>query len=255
MKNKPVLKYLPAALLVIALALFSGCTAQQKVSDTAPKTADTPQNTGTAVKSTEVKTAAEAKQLLIDGNNRFISGNLATKDLSSARREDLKKNGQKPFAVIVSCSDSRVPPELLFDQALGDLFVVRVAGNVADPVAVGSVEYAVEHLGSPLIVVMGHEKCGAVKATVDGGEAPGSIGSIVAKIKPSVDKVRATGVTGDELAEKSADENVKAVMADLEKSPIIKHLVEQGKVTIVGAKYHIGGGKVEWLMKNNSIRK
>lgn len=249
-KKISVSRYILTVLLVIALAAFTGCSAQQKVSDTVPKAADTAApkaDTAAYTRPAEVKSGAEAKQLLVDGNNRFRAGNFAVKDLSSTRREDLKKNGQKPFAVIVSCSDSRVPPELLFDQALGDLFVVRVAGNIVDPVATGSVEYAVEHLGSPLIVVMGHEKCGAVKATVEGGEAPGSIGSIVAKIKPSVDKVKASGITGDELAEKSADENIKAVMAELEKSPVIKHLVEKGKLTIVGAKYHIGAGKVEWF--------
>jgi len=235
--KRSALKFILVAMLVIALAVLSGCSA--KVSDTAaPKAADTAKK--------EVKSGAEAKQLLTDGNNRFTAGSFAAKDLSSARRQELLA-GQKPFAIIVSCSDSRVPPELLFDQALGDLFVVRAAGNVVDPVAVGSVEYAVEHLGSPLIVVMGHEKCGAVKATVAGGEAPGSIGAIVAKIKPSVDKVKAAGVTGDELAEKSADENVQAVIAELEKSPIVKHFVESGKLTITGAKYHIGSGQVQWF--------
>ncbi|MFZ5641908.1 MAG: carbonic anhydrase [Bacillota bacterium] len=250
-RKKPVLRYILAALLVIALTVLSGCSAQQKVSDVGPKAADTaaPKAADNAAYSrpAEVKTAVEAKQLLIDGNNRFVAGNLATKDLSETKREDLKKNGQKPFAVIVSCSDSRVPPELLFDQGIGDLFIIRVAGNVVDPVAMGSIEYAVEHLGSPLIVVMGHEKCGAVKATVDGGEAPGSIGSIVAKIKPAVDKAKAAGAAADQLAEKSADENVKLVMAEVEKSPVIKHLMESGKVSVVGAKYHIGGGQVEWF--------
>jgi carbonic anhydrase len=129
----------------------------------------------------------------MEGNQRFVSGKITIKDIGPAKREDLAVNGQKPFAVIVSCSDSRVPPEILFDQALGDIFVVRVAGNVLDPVAMGSVEYGAEHLGCPLLVVMGHENCGAVKATVDGGEAPGSISAIVDKIKPSVEKANRRG--------------------------------------------------------------
>jgi carbonic anhydrase len=129
-RKKPVLRYILMALLVIALAVLSGCSAQQKVSDVGPN--------------------------------------------------------------------------------------------------------AVEHLGSPLIVVMGHEKCGAVKATVEGGEAPGSIGSIVAKIKPAVDKAKAAGTAADQLAEKSADENVKLVKAKVEKSPIVKYLMESGKVSVVG---------------------
>lgn len=246
--RRPVLKYILSALLVIALAIFSGCSAQQKASNPAPKAAETVQKAENGEKGEENK-AEDARQKLIAGNYRFVSGTFAPKDLTSVRREDLKKNGQKPFAVIVSCSDSRLPPELIFDQALGDIFVVRVAGNVVDPVAVGSVEYGVEHLGAPLIVVLGHEKCGAVKATVDGGEAPGSIGAIVEKIKPSVDKAKATGVPADQLAERTADLNVEAVMADLEKSPIIKHLIEKGEVKIVGAKYHIGAGTVQWFNK------
>lgn len=245
-KKNTALKYLLAALLVIALAVFSGCGTPQKSSTTEPTAAGTAHNTESAEKAEENK-AETARQMLVAGNYRFVSGNFAAKNLSVFRREELKKNGQKPFAIIVTCSDSRVPPELLFDQALGDLFVIRVAGNVVDPVAVGSVEYGAEHLGSPLIVVMGHEKCGAVKATVQGGEVPGSIGAIVSKIKPSVDKVKATGATGDDLAEKSADENVKAVIAELEKSPIIKERVEKGELTVMGAKYLIGKGTVEWF--------
>ncbi|MDA8234492.1 MAG: carbonic anhydrase [Clostridia bacterium] len=136
---------------------------------------------------------------------------------------------------------------MVFDQALGDLFVVRTAGNVVDPVAIGSVEYALEHLKVPLIVVLGHMKCGAVKATVAGGEAPGSIGAVVAKIKPSFDKVKANGVAGDEAVEETATENVGATIAELKKSPVIKHLLESGKVSIVGAKYHLDTGKVQWF--------
>lgn len=187
-----------------------------------------------------------AKQLLTEGNRRFVSGDLSLKDMGVKRRKELSTKGQKPFAVIVCCSDSRVPPELLFDQALGDLFVVRVAGNVVDPVAVGSVEYAVEHLNTPLVVVMGHEKCGAVKAAVDGGEAPGSIGSILCKIKPSVLKAKASGAAGDQLYEKTADENIKSTIEDLKKSPVISHFIKDGKAAIVGAKYHLESGEVSF---------
>ena len=185
--------------------------------------------------------------MLVEGNSRFISGTLAYKDLGGKRRNDLVKNGQHPFAVVVSCSDSRVPPEEIFDQALGDLFVVRVAGNVVGPIETGSVEYAVEHLKAPLIVVLGHEQCGAVTAAVKGGEVPGSIGAIVEKIKPSVEKAQASGVNADELVEKSAELNVESSVAELEKSHIIKEFVESGKVKIIGAKYHLGSGSVEWL--------
>ena len=195
----------------------------------------------------DVATAADAKKLLVNGNARFVSGKVAKKDLSQAKRDELLK-GQKPFAAIVSCSDSRVPPELLFDQGLGDIFIIRDAGNIVDPVSMGSVEYAVEHTKVPLVVVLGHEKCGAVTATVEGGEAPGSIGSIVETIKPAVDKVKESGVTSkDEIIEKSADENIKEVVAKIQESPIIKEAMEKGQVSVIGAKFHIGTGKVEWL--------
>ncbi|TEB04094.1 Carbonic anhydrase [Pelotomaculum schinkii] len=184
-----------------------------------------------------------ALQKLIEGNNRFTSGKPADKELGAGRREELLK-GQNPFAVIVSCSDSRIPPELLFDQALGDIFVVRTAGNVVDTIAIGSVEYAVEHLHTPLVVVMGHENCGAVKAAVDGGEAEGSIGAIIDKIEPSLARAKAAGATGAQLYEAAADENIMATIRDLQKSPIIQRLLASGNLTLAGAKYHLGSGEV-----------
>ncbi len=186
----------------------------------------------------------EALNKLVEGNRRFVTGNLCPKNLGREKREDLLVNGQHPFAVIITCSDSRVPPELVFDQALGDLFVVRVAGNVLDSVSLGSVEYAVDHLHTPLVVVMGHENCGAVQATVEGGEPPGSIGSITALIRPAVDRVRAIGLEGRELCEKATDENVKTSLEVLRKSPVVRHLVDEGRLTVLGAKYHVGSGEV-----------
>lgn len=191
-----------------------------------------------------VVTAEEAKKLLIEGNKRFTAGLPAQKNMGSAKRLELKEKGQKPFAVILTCSDSRVPPELLFDQSIGDLFVVRNAGNILDSASLGSIEYAVDHLHTPLVVVLGHDKCGAVKAAVDGGEAPGSIGAIIEKIKPSVEKVLAAGISGDELYARVEDENIKSVVAELKENPVIKHFMEDGKVTVVGAKYYLGPGEV-----------
>ncbi|TGE36128.1 carbonic anhydrase [Desulfosporosinus fructosivorans] len=188
----------------------------------------------------------EAKQLLIDGNERFTSGKPLSKDLSSTRRGDLMKNGQHPFAVIVSCSDSRVPPELLFDQALGDLFVVRVAGNVITPVELGSIEYAVEHLKTPLVVVLGHEECGAVTAAVQGGTTHGSIGAIIEKIKPSVDSAKAMGLTGRDLIEMSTDLNMQNALKDISKSPIIKEGVEVRQVKMIGIKYDLDEGILQF---------
>lgn len=193
----------------------------------------------------KVESAVEAKELLVKGNERFVGGALAEKDLSGKRKELVE--GQQPFAVIVSCSDSRVPPEHVFDQGLGDIFVVRVAGNVVDPVAMGSVEYAVEHLKVPLVVVLGHEGCGAVKATVEGGAAPGSIGSIVEKISPSVAKAKGEGVKGEELIETSVELNVEETMKDIKSSPVISERRGKEELSVLGATYELGSGEVKWL--------
>jgi carbonic anhydrase len=184
-----------------------------------------------------------ALKKLIEGNRRFTSGNFAARDMGVKRREELLK-GQNPFAVIVCCSDSRVPPELVFDQALGDIFIVRTAGNVVDTIATGSVEYAVEHLHTPLVVVMGHENCGAVKAAVDGGEAEGCVGAIIEKIEPSLARAKESGAAGAELYEATADENILSTIRDLQKSPVIQHLLASGQLALVGAKYHLGSGEI-----------
>jgi len=194
-----------------------------------------------------VQSPEEALTLLKEGNQRFVAGQTLPQDVSEEKRNSLVAKGQKPFAVIVSCSDSRLPPELIFDQGLGDLFVVRVAGNVLGPVAMGSVEYGVEHLHAPLLVILGHNHCGAVKASVDGGEIPGSIGAIVAKIKPSVDLVRSSGITGDSIYEHVEDMNVKAMVNEVQSSPIVKELLHEGKLRIIGAKYCQETGKVTFF--------
>lgn len=191
-------------------------------------------------------TADDALKNLLDSNQHCVSGKLTQRDIVSRRNELVK--GQHPSAVVLSCSDSRVPPEYIFDQGFGDIFVVRVAGNVVDAVTLGSIEYAVEHLNSPLIIVMGHDKCGAVSAAVQGGAPEGNIGSIVAKISPSVSKAKAAGKKGDDLLDAAIIENVRTVTANLTKdSTIIKHLVEEKKVKIVPAKYSLATGKVELL--------
>lgn len=184
-----------------------------------------------------------ALKKLIAGNVRFTSGKMENLNVGPDRRAELVK-GQSPFAVIVSCSDSRVPPELIFNQGLGDLFVIRTAGNVVDPVTLGSLEYAVDHLHSSLVVVLGHDKCGAVKAAVDGGEAHGSIGAIVKKITAAVQNAMATGATGEALYEKAADENIKTTIQEIKTSPIVKHLIADGKLSIIGAKYDLASGVV-----------
>jgi len=161
-----------------------------------------------------------------------------------ARQRELI-DGQNPHAEILSCADSRVPPELIFDQGLGDLFVVRVAGNVATDTEIGSLEYGAEHLHIPLLVVLGHESCGAVTAAVQGGEAEGHIAALVSLIKPAVDKSR--GMPGDPIAN-SVRTNVQMVVQQLRSStPVLSELIAQGKLKIVGGVYSLKTGKVTWL--------
>ena len=184
--------------------------------------------------------APVAKKMLIDGNNRFTSGKYAHPEIGQRRRTELTSE-QHPFAVILSCSDSRFPPELIFDQGLGSLFVVRVAGNVLDTITLGSIEYAVEHLGVKLIVVLGHEKCGAVKATVDGGEFPPNIKALADKIQPAVEEAK--DKHSDNLYETATDVNIINMVSSLSNDTAITYV--EG-VRILGAKYMLESGKVVW---------
>ena len=196
--------------------------------------------------------ADEALQKLMDGNKNYVGEKMTNQQMAGKSvRESLSK-GQKPYAIILSCSDSRVPPEIIFDKGLGEIFVVRVAGNVPDPIVLGSIEYAAEHLGSPLIMVLGHERCGAVTAAVDAkGEPEGNIGAIVKTIAPAVAKARGEYKGNDkaQLVEAAIDDNIKLVEANITKeSPVLKELAKEGKIKIVAAKYDLDDGKVT-LMK------
>ena len=154
-------------------------------------------------------------------------------------------SGQHPHAEILSCSDSRVPPEIVFDQGLGDLFIIRVAGNVASDVEIGSLEYGAEHLHIPLLVVLGHESCGAVTAAVQGGPPEGHIAALVDLIRPAVEKTH--GMPGDPVAN-AVRMNVEMIVKQLRSStPILSELVAHGKLRIVGAVYSIETGSVTWL--------
>jgi len=131
--------------------------------------------------------ADQALQQLMEGNKRFVDQHMTGQKLCDAKARQSLATGQKPYAVILTCSDSRVPPEIIFDKGLGEIFVIRVAGNVPDPIVLGSIEYAAEHIGSPLVMVLGHERCGAVTAAVDAkGKPEGNIGAIVKTIAPAV---------------------------------------------------------------------
>jgi carbonic anhydrase len=188
---------------------------------------------------------AEAISKLKEGNGRYTSGNLQHPGQTTERRAELAKD-QHPFAVILSCSDSRVPPEIVFDQGLGDLFVVRVAGNVIDDHGLGSIEYAVDHLGARLIVVLGHQSCGAVKAAKETiaakGKAPGHIQSLVTAIKPVVE------ATAKDDLETTVKANVKHVVQALRSStPILKAKVDSGEVQVIGGYYSLDTGGVSLL--------
>lgn len=192
-------------------------------------------------------TSAAAKSNLDIGNKRFTLAR-TTKPHQSLARVKETAEGQKPFACVLTCSDSRVSPEILFDQGLGDIFVVRVAGNVADTDEIGSVEYAVGHLHTPILVVMGHSHCGAVKAVASGAKLPPTIKRLTDNIEPAVARCRAEGHTGDELVEHAVRENVTQSISDiLQRSEEVRHLVASGKLKIHGAVYDLASGKVEWL--------
>jgi carbonic anhydrase len=187
-------------------------------------------------------------QGLADGNARFVEGRQAPHDLGPDRRRELAK-GQHPRAVVLSCSDSRVPPEHVFDQQLGEIFVVRTAGNVADGVALGSIEYAVEHLGTPVIVVLGHRSCGAVRAAVEvrrrHGSAHGNVAEVLRLVMPAV--AQAERARAPDLVDASIDANVALeAKALVKRSPVIAGLVRSGKVRIVTAVYDLESGKVEF---------
>ena len=195
--------------------------------------------------------ADQALRRLVDGNQRYVKGALKACAASNPGARSKLATGQQPYAIVLSCSDSRVPPELVFDEGLGELFVVRVAGNVPDPVVLGSIEYAAEHLGSSLIVVLGHERCGAVTAAVDAkGKPEGNLGSILVAIEPAVKRAKAA--SGDkpraELVEAAVVENVKLVADNLTKqSPVLKKMVAAGKLKIIAARYDLDDGTVTVL--------
>jgi carbonic anhydrase len=195
--------------------------------------------------------AEEAVKRLLEGNRRYIAEKNSASHRTAKRRTEVAK-GQHPFAVIVGCSDSRVPPEILFDQGMGDLFVVRSAGNVIDDIAIGSIEYAVEHLGVQLVMVLGHERCGAVDATLKGGEVGGKLKSVVDAIKPAVEKAKAKGQTshGCDLLCSSVKSNARMVAEKLRAaSPVLTEPVENGMLRVVGAYYELDSGVVTLTYK------
>lgn len=201
--------------------------------------------------------AREALKRLQDGNRRFVAGQGGGCFPTGAGDFEEMAEGHDPFAVILGCSDARVPVELIFDQGLGDLFVVRVAGNIVAPSQIGSIEYAVETLGTRLVVILGHNHCGAVQATLatlrstnpPGG---GKILSVVKRILPAVEPVfhRCQGVDSTELMELAVRANIdKSLEILMSESQIITDLTKKEEVVVIGAEYDITTGKVDFFSK------
>ncbi|NEP59793.1 MAG: carbonic anhydrase [Symploca sp. SIO2G7] len=182
----------------------------------------------------------DALQRLMEGNQRFVN-RIAKNPRRDIVRMAEVATSQKPFAAILGCADSRVPAEIVFDQGFGDLFVCRVAGNVATPEEIGSLEYGTLILEAKVLMVMGHERCGAVTATLKGGEVPGQIGSLINAIKPAIS--RSENQTGDQL-ENTCKANVLLQIENLLSSPVIAQLVEEEKLKIVGGYYDLDTGEV-----------
>ncbi|MGW4462720.1 carbonic anhydrase [Micromonospora sp. NPDC004704] len=193
-------------------------------------------------------TPTTALNRLIAGNKRFYKGQARHPHQSLKDLHELA-SGQHPFAITLGCADSRVSPEILFDQGLGDLFDNRVAGNIVDDLLLGSIEFAIEEFGVPLIVVVGHERCGAISATINaietGGAAPGHIGTIVEALRPVVEPL--VGGPGD-VVEAAVKANVLAqVQALFDQSEIVREKVHEGALGVVGARYDLDNGKVTLL--------
>lgn len=194
--------------------------------------------------------AGAALNTLKDGNARFLEGKSTCPRDGESRIKETSENGQHPLVSILSCADSRVPLEVVFDQGIGDIFVVRVAGNVADTDEVGTIEYGVGHLGTPLVVVLGHTMCGAVTAVVKGDKVGGNIPQLVDNIVPAALKAKKLHADLDQPQQvaKAIEYNVFQSIEDLfNKSEEIREMTEAGKVEVVGAIYDIKTGAVTWL--------
>lgn len=243
--RRQVLGLAGAGLLTAVLAACGGDSSQTKSSS---KKAATVGERSDA----KVLTAAQARKRLEDGNRRFSKAQAAHPDQSSSRRKKLNASGQKPFACVLSCADSRVPPELVFDQGLGDLFVVRSAGQVVDHAVLGTLQFGVEEFKTPLLVVLGHSKCGAVKATMEAVEkksaASGTdVDTLVAAIKPAVAEAQAMGAKGEDILPAAIDHNVDRTVTLLSQSKVLGIAVKSRKLKVLGAVYNLATGEVSFM--------
>ncbi len=188
-------------------------------------------------------TAEQAWEQLKKGNKQFVADQLEQKALGAERRQELAK-GQHPFAIVLTCADSRVAPEFIFNQGLGDIFVLRVAGNIADPFVLGSMEYAVEHLHAPLVVVLGHTKCGAVDAALGEHKPAGNLGKLVEEVYVGQDLPKEKAASLEAAIKNNVQHQAELLT---QKSEVVKEFVDHKKVRIVSGVYNLATGKVEWL--------
>ena len=217
-----------AGILMVALALIADVSVQDKP-----------------------PSAAEVLAELKAGNEHHATKHYQHPHQTAARQRELTTT-QHPHATILSCADSRVAPEIVFDQGLGDLFDVRVAGNIAGDAEIASIEYAADHLGVPVLVVLGHQRCGAVTAATEPGEAPGHLPVLIAAIRPAVEQAR--GMPGDTI-DNAVRINVENVVRQLTGSqPVLAGLTAAGRLQVVGAVYSLDTGKIEWLPKDRRSR-
>jgi carbonic anhydrase len=199
---------------------------------------------GASLAKQQAATAETALAELKEGNRHHVQHRYTHPHETPTRQKSLI-SGQHPHAMILGCADSRVPPEIIFDQGLGDLFAIRVAGNITDDAVLASIEYAAEHLHTPLLVVMGHGSCGAVTAATEAGVPPGHLSALVGPIRPAVEKAR--GMPGD-LVANAVRLNVEMVVAQIRDSaPLLNEMVKSGRLRVVGAVYSLENGEVTWL--------
>lgn len=198
----------------------------------------------------------EAIDRLLEGNRRFVTGVRSVEPLlSHLKMAELAKAGQRPFAIVLTCSDSRSPAEMIFDQGLGDLFVVRVAGNVVAPSLLASIEFAAANFGSAVVVVLGHTQCGAVKATIQHSENPSEVlpsphlEELVGRIRPAVDALQKKSMSSEsEKLHLATESNIhRSRKLILEQSKIVRELAAEGKLSVVGALLDISTGVVKLL--------
>lgn len=187
-----------------------------------------------------------ALKMLKEGNERYATSAVNPRRYRAERPALVK--GQKPYAIVLSCADSRVPPEIVFDESLGRLFVVRVAGNVAGPEEIASIEYAAEHIGTRLLLVLGHQSCGAVAAAMSPEDPTPNLAILLKDIRPAVEAARAKGAEKEHLAAEAVKENVRLQMKNVtSRSEVLKKMVAEGKFLAAGGVYDLASGKVEWL--------